>query len=148
MFMTHVGCFSSKSTVTTWIVSYLLVYTWHTPLHYPHAANAGCVLADVAPVIMPTGWIRDPCHPLTHSPNLVKICAVFHISKVSCHAYAWQIGPFLQDTIDIMTILSGLQNTYTMSTNSLQHVQTWDMIGGWSQNKGIMSLSNTWIMSS
>ena len=50
VFKTYVGCFSSKSMVSTWIVSYLLVYTWHTPLHYPHAANAGCVLAGVAPV--------------------------------------------------------------------------------------------------
>ena len=33
-------------------VSYLLVHTWHTPLHYPHGANAGCDLAGVAPVIM------------------------------------------------------------------------------------------------
>ena len=47
VFMTYVGCFSSKSMVSTWIVSYLLVYTWHTPPHYPHAANAGCVLAGV-----------------------------------------------------------------------------------------------------
>ena len=53
VFMTYVGFFSSKSMVSTWIVSYLLVYTWHTPLHYPHAANAGCVLAGVAPV----SWI-------------------------------------------------------------------------------------------
>ena len=51
VFMTYVGCFSSKSMVSTWIVSYLLVYTWHTPLHYPHAANAGCVLAGGAPVV-------------------------------------------------------------------------------------------------
>ena len=50
VFMTYVGCFSPKSMVSTWIVSYLLVYTWHTPIHYPHAANAGCVLAGVAPV--------------------------------------------------------------------------------------------------
>ena len=50
VFMRYVGCFSSKSMVSTWIVSYILVYTWHTPLHYPHAANAGCVLAGVAPV--------------------------------------------------------------------------------------------------
>ena len=56
VFMTCVGCFSSKSMVSTWIVSYLLVYTWHTQLHYPHAANAGCVLAGVAPVDMTNGW--------------------------------------------------------------------------------------------
>ena len=54
VFMAYVGCFSSKSMVSTWIVSYLLVYTWHTPLHYPHAANAGCVLAGVAPVSLAT----------------------------------------------------------------------------------------------
>ena len=52
VFMPYVGCFSSNSIVSTWIVSYLLVYTWHTPLHYPHAANAGCVLAGVAPVVL------------------------------------------------------------------------------------------------
>ena len=54
VFKTYVGCFSSKSMVSTWFVSYLLVYTWNTPLHYPHAANAGCVLAGVAPVLMKT----------------------------------------------------------------------------------------------
>ena len=60
VFKTYVGCFSSKSMVSTWFVSYLLVYTWHTPLHYPHAANTGCVLAGVAPVIptMPSGDTR------------------------------------------------------------------------------------------
>ena len=50
VFMTYVGCFSLKSTVSSWIVSYLLVYTLYTPLHYPHAAIAGCDLAGVAPV--------------------------------------------------------------------------------------------------
>ena len=49
--MTYIGCTSLNSMVSTrvstWIVSYLLVYTWHTPLHYPHAANAGCILAGV-----------------------------------------------------------------------------------------------------
>ena len=61
VFKTYVGCFSSKSMVSTWIVSYLLVYTWHTPLHYPHAANAGCVLAGVAPVV------ADSC--ITHTSS-------------------------------------------------------------------------------
>ena len=28
----------------------LVMYTWHTLLHYPHGANAGCDLAGVAPV--------------------------------------------------------------------------------------------------
>ena len=27
------------------------MYTWHTLLHYPHGANAGCDLAGVAPVV-------------------------------------------------------------------------------------------------
>ena len=54
VFKTYVGCFSSKSMVSTWFVSYLLVYTWHNPLHYPHAANAGRVLAGVAPVVIAT----------------------------------------------------------------------------------------------
>ena len=53
VFKTYVGCFSSKSMVSAWFVSYLLVYTWHNPLHYPHAANAGRVLAGVAPVVLP-----------------------------------------------------------------------------------------------
>ena len=30
----------------------LLMYTWHTLLHYPHGANAGCDLAGVAPVVV------------------------------------------------------------------------------------------------
>ena len=33
---------------------YTLVCTWHTLLHYPHGANAGCDLAGVAPVLLPT----------------------------------------------------------------------------------------------
>ena len=49
--MMYVGCFSPKSMVSTWIISYPLVYTWHTQLHYLHAVNAGCVLAGVAPVV-------------------------------------------------------------------------------------------------
>ena len=28
-----------------------MMYTWHTLLHYPHGANAGCNLAGVAPVL-------------------------------------------------------------------------------------------------
>ena len=39
-------------TVSSQIVSYLLVYTWHTQLHYPHAVNAGCALAGVVPVFI------------------------------------------------------------------------------------------------
>ena len=74
VFMTYVGCFSSMSMVSTWIVSYLLVYTWHTPLHYPHAANAGCVLAGVAPVIC--------CMPVYDSS--ISICLLAILS--------WRIG--------------------------------------------------------
>ena len=66
--MMYVGCFSPKSKVSTWIVSYLLVYTWHPPLHYPHAANDGCVLAGLAPVIRSYGDGRlkgaTNCHSL------------------------------------------------------------------------------------
>ena len=78
VFMTYVGCFSSKSMVSTWIVSYLLVYTWHTPLHYPHAGNAGCVLAGVAPVFRTTQRLvtapsgSDP--PSTVAVSLQKCC--------------------------------------------------------------------------
>ena len=50
----------------------LLVYTWHTLLHYPHGANAGCDLAGVAPVL--TGdplhsraACTQPCNVNTHS---------------------------------------------------------------------------------
>ena len=42
--------FSQNIVLARWSVSYLLMYTWHTLLHYPHGANAGCDLAGVAPV--------------------------------------------------------------------------------------------------
>ena len=74
VFMTYIGCFSSKSMVSTWIVSYLLVYTWHTPLHYPHAANAGCVLAGVAPVARPP---HEPPAILSSTPELGVHCDIW-----------------------------------------------------------------------
>ena len=48
--MPYVDRFSQNFALARWSVSYLLVYTWHTLLHYPHGANAGCDLAGVAPV--------------------------------------------------------------------------------------------------
>ena len=42
--------FSQNIVLARWSVSYLLMHTWHTLLHYPHGANAGCDLAGVAPV--------------------------------------------------------------------------------------------------
>ena len=57
-FMTYIGCFTQKSMVSSCIVSYLLVYTWHTPLHCLHGANARCDLAGVVPVY-PTTWKND-----------------------------------------------------------------------------------------
>ena len=48
--MPYVDRFSQNFPLARWSVSYLLVYTWHTLLHYPHGANAGCDLAGVAPV--------------------------------------------------------------------------------------------------
>ena len=52
----YVGCFSPKSMVSSWMVSYLLVYTLHTPLHYLHAAKcrvwldwcSACALAQAS----------------------------------------------------------------------------------------------------
>ena len=48
--MPYVDRFSQNFPQARWSVSYLLMYTWHTLLHYPHGANAGCELAGVAPV--------------------------------------------------------------------------------------------------
>ena len=53
--MPYVDRFSQNFPLARWSVSYLLVYTWHTLLHYPHGANAGCDLAGVAPVVWATG---------------------------------------------------------------------------------------------
>ena len=100
VFMAYVGCFSSKSMVSTCIVSYLLVYTWHTPLHYPHAANAGCVLA---PVIMTT---PRSVTPIVHIYNYILVIAqsvrkveyiyVLHISAAlmvyTCSIYLYIDG--------------------------------------------------------
>ena len=49
--MPYVDRFSQNFLLARWSVSYLLVYTWHTLLHYPHGPNAGCDLAGVAPVV-------------------------------------------------------------------------------------------------
>ena len=49
--MPYVDRFSQNFLPARWSVSYLLMYTWHTLLHYPHGANAGCDLAGVAPVV-------------------------------------------------------------------------------------------------
>ena len=51
--MPYADRFSQNFLLARWSVSYLLVYTWHTPPHYPHGANAGCDLAGVAPVGAP-----------------------------------------------------------------------------------------------
>ena len=56
--MPYVVRFSEKFLLARWSVSYLLVYTWHTLLHYPHGANAGCDLAGVAPVLLTLVWFQ------------------------------------------------------------------------------------------
>ena len=48
--MPYVDRFSQNFLLTHWGVSYLLMYTWHTVVHYQHGANAGCDLAVVTPV--------------------------------------------------------------------------------------------------
>ena len=79
----QISSFSSKSMVSTWIVSYLLVYTWHTPLHYPHAANAGCVLAGVAPVAVPT-YSTSYIHNHVKTPPIVMINKLISTSLPIC----------------------------------------------------------------
>ena len=49
--MPYFDRFSQNFLLARWSVSYLLMYIWHTLLHYPHGANAGCDLAGVAPVV-------------------------------------------------------------------------------------------------
>ena len=46
--MPYVDRFSQNFLLARWSVLYLLMYTWHTLLHYLHGANAGCDLAGVA----------------------------------------------------------------------------------------------------
>ena len=93
--LAYVGCFSSKSMVSTWIVSYLLVYTWHTPLHYPHAANAGCVLAGVAPVMVSTGTVGFQTNPPTwgicdKSARILMVCVWASVTSRICRGLiAW-----------------------------------------------------------
>ena len=50
--MQCVDRFSQNFLLARWSVSYFLMYTWNTLLHYPHGANAGCDLAGVAPVVL------------------------------------------------------------------------------------------------
>ena len=50
--MPYVDRFSQNFLLARWSVSYLLMYTWHTLLHYPHGVNTGCDLAGVAPVLL------------------------------------------------------------------------------------------------
>ena len=49
--------------------------------------------------------------PIVQMQQLSKMTAATTISRVSCekgptrHAYAWQIGPFWRDTLDIWTLV-------------------------------------------
>ena len=52
--MSYVDRFSQNFLLARSSVSYFVMYTWHTLLHYPHGANAGCDLAGVAPVSQTT----------------------------------------------------------------------------------------------
>ena len=67
------------------------------------------------------------------------------MSRVSCqkgptrHAYAWQIGPFWQDTLDVWTDIHGLMQDSGISiTNALEISQqddyAWDDINGLMQD--------------
>ena len=69
--MPYVDRFSQNFLLARWSVSYLLVYIWHTLLHYPHGVNAGCDLAGVAPVAKATAnW-----HQLAHNtPKHFQTC--------------------------------------------------------------------------
>ena len=106
VFMTYIGCTSSKSMVSTWIVSYLLVYTWHPPLHYQHAANAGCVLAGVAPVtqtnhapvlkhlygVVKPQWVDTWLFNAAWSLSCIWHAQVFEINNMQClYFHFWGI---------------------------------------------------------
>ena len=73
-------------------------------------------------------FITQVLHP---DNNLFQLDSKEHISKVSCqkgptrHAYAWQIGPFWKDTLDLwemgntvylyVNIMADLSKSITMS---------------------------------
>ena len=72
----YVDRFSQNFLLARLSVSYLLVCTWHTLLHYPHGANAGCDLAGVAHTLLhyPHGAnagcdLAGVAHTLLHYPH-------------------------------------------------------------------------------
>ena len=153
VFMTYIGCTSSKSMVSTWIVSYLLVYTWHTPLHYPHAVNAGCVLAGVAPVMCPmsgscTHWLM--CWVVVLQPTLSHSVTTVYPTKIispqtnvatcpsksqiySCHriqllmSQHWRRQTYERMlTLSSKTMTQGGQRVDWMTSCFLQMYHIWD----------------------
>ena len=75
--MPYVDRFSQNFLLARWSVSYLLVYTWHTLLHYPHGANAGCDLAGV--VLVDETVVRSSYF---HNRNLYTAKAHLYIETV------------------------------------------------------------------
>ena len=64
-------------------VSYLLMYTWHTLLHYPHGANAGCDLAGVAPVVLSTPLLWPAFDRTFDHLQLIRATLIFKMQNDS-----------------------------------------------------------------
>ena len=58
------------------------MYTWHTLLHYPHGANAGCDLAGVAPVSWTTYTVYNFADDL-HWPELGILLESIHYHEAA-----------------------------------------------------------------
>ena len=59
--------------------------------------------------------------------EVTAVCSIFHISRVSCqkgpicHAYAWRVGPFWQDTIDYTVYVNNHAWPFTPAHNHVTH---------------------------
>ena len=57
------------------------MYTWHTLLHYPHGANAGCDLAGVAPVATSALWTSNGKQERQERLNVKLSCLSEHVRR-------------------------------------------------------------------
>ena len=94
--------------ILTFIVSWISLFPWYSrDLQFKHA-----LACDVMFRLMVNGPVKfvlifECSFVVGHARLHIMIHQNLHKSRVSCqkgptrHAYAWQIGPFWQDTLDI-----------------------------------------------
>ena len=57
--------------------------------------------ASISQPILPTSFMITSYNPSANAAVVTNIAIVSYQKGPSRHAYAWQIGPFWQDTLDV-----------------------------------------------